>query len=311
MSSNGAAALSAGGSLFGSIAGGLFNMGQQTRANAFNDAMYRRALRDSREDTNLAYERSLEQWHRENAYNDPSAQMQRLKDAGINPNFAVGGQSAVDSGSGSGFSQVGKADAPSPPKFQSMMEGQQMFGSLSNMAMQLAQIDKVYSENEYIRSKTENEKLALAFQTLANPLSIREKEHNLFNLEKYSSDIQAEKLQQLKLSNDSTLQSLQLNPRKLQLAMDRLKEDQRQFDARTSQQNQHFDLTHKQREQHFTRNLSNLMYQFDQQMSLNNLKFQRDNYEFGIKNASQIRLEESNRTKSIYDTLKLYLPFLK
>lgn len=37
-----------------------------------------------------SYERNLANWHRQNAYNDPSMQMQRLKGAGLNPNMVYG-----------------------------------------------------------------------------------------------------------------------------------------------------------------------------------------------------------------------------
>lgn len=37
-----------------------------------------------------AYKKDLEQWNRQNAYNLPSAQMQRFKDAGLNPNMIYG-----------------------------------------------------------------------------------------------------------------------------------------------------------------------------------------------------------------------------
>jgi len=42
------------------------------------------------EEAEKAYRRNLEQWERENAYNDPSAKMARLKAAGLNPNLAYG-----------------------------------------------------------------------------------------------------------------------------------------------------------------------------------------------------------------------------
>ncbi len=67
-----AIAIGAGISAIGSLAGNIFgNSGrrrEQKRANKYN----------------------LQQWHRQNAYNDPSAQMSRLKDAGLNPNMIYG-----------------------------------------------------------------------------------------------------------------------------------------------------------------------------------------------------------------------------
>jgi len=39
--------------------------------------------------------RSLEDWNRQNAYNHPSQQMQRLKEAGLNPNLVYGGGATI------------------------------------------------------------------------------------------------------------------------------------------------------------------------------------------------------------------------
>lgn len=49
----------------------------------------------NRELAELAYQQNVEQWERENAYNHPSQQMLRLKEAGLNPNLVYGNGSAV------------------------------------------------------------------------------------------------------------------------------------------------------------------------------------------------------------------------
>lgn len=43
-----------------------------------------------REQSNLEWQRNLEQWNRENAYNDPSQVVKRLQDAGLSPALALG-----------------------------------------------------------------------------------------------------------------------------------------------------------------------------------------------------------------------------
>lgn len=44
----------------------------------------------ARDESKLAYERSLEHWHQVNAYNTPAAQMARYQDAGLNKNLIYG-----------------------------------------------------------------------------------------------------------------------------------------------------------------------------------------------------------------------------
>lgn len=71
--------IGAAGSVLGSIGGALF--GKKSQDNT-NDANLRLAQ--------YKYEKDLEQWKRETAYNSPKNQMQRYADAGLNPNLIYG-----------------------------------------------------------------------------------------------------------------------------------------------------------------------------------------------------------------------------
>lgn len=55
-----------------------------------------------------SYSKDLEMWHRQNAYNDPSQQMARLKKAGLNPNLVYGSGSVT----GNTSSQLPKYNTP-------------------------------------------------------------------------------------------------------------------------------------------------------------------------------------------------------
>ena len=70
---------SAGGSLVGSIANGLFG-----------GAQVRRQLKANKELAQYQFDLNRQQWQAENEYNSPKAQMQRLRDAGLNPNLVYG-----------------------------------------------------------------------------------------------------------------------------------------------------------------------------------------------------------------------------
>lgn len=59
----------------------------------------------------LQYQKNLEQWNRENEYNAPVAQMQRLRDAGLNPNLVYGNGNNT-AGSAASSPSYGLAEAP-------------------------------------------------------------------------------------------------------------------------------------------------------------------------------------------------------
>lgn len=75
----GAAAISGGTGLINSIL---------NRRNSRRDAKLNRNF--AREMSDQKWQRDTEAWHRQNEYNSPTAQMQRLKEAGLNPNLMYG-----------------------------------------------------------------------------------------------------------------------------------------------------------------------------------------------------------------------------
>lgn len=60
---------------------------------------------------NLQYQKNLEQWNRENEYNAPKAQMERLRDAGLNPNLVYGNGNNT-AGTAASSPSYGLAEAP-------------------------------------------------------------------------------------------------------------------------------------------------------------------------------------------------------
>ncbi|AXH77571.1 MAG: DNA pilot protein [Microviridae sp.] len=75
------------------IAGSLITASQQ---NANSDA----TIAQNKELAKYAYDRDREAWERNNSYNSPYMQMQRLKEAGLNPNMIYGSGSSVGNTSG-------------------------------------------------------------------------------------------------------------------------------------------------------------------------------------------------------------------
>ena len=74
------------------VTGSLIAGGLGAVSSLFNSFMNRRSVADA----NAANERlSWSQWHATNAYNHPKAQMQRFREAGLNPNLIYGQMSNV------------------------------------------------------------------------------------------------------------------------------------------------------------------------------------------------------------------------
>lgn len=92
------------------------------------------------------YDLNMQAWNEQNAYNDPSAQMERLKNAGINPH-AIAGTSSV-AGNASGAPTV-TVDTPDLAKFQRKTN----FQSLMTMSQALQNMLTSQTQNK----KTEKE----------------------------------------------------------------------------------------------------------------------------------------------------------
>ena len=86
----GSALISAGSGLVGSVFGGASNkkaakiQAKQSEKNLDKQIAYNREMSE------LQWQRNLEQWNRENAYNDPSQVVARLQKSGLSPALALG-----------------------------------------------------------------------------------------------------------------------------------------------------------------------------------------------------------------------------
>jgi ribosomal protein L25 (general stress protein Ctc) len=108
--------------LWPAVLQGGFNMATAGLNNIFNRRAQNRQWRENRRQAEVAYGRDLEMWNRQtawnremwdlqNEYNLPSAQMDRLRKAGLNPNLMYGNASAGG--------QAGAIQQATMPKYQS------------------------------------------------------------------------------------------------------------------------------------------------------------------------------------------------
>jgi hypothetical protein len=126
------ALIGAGSGLAGSLFSGASNKKAAKIAAKQSEKNLQTQINYARESADLEWKRNLEQWNRENAYNDPSQVIQRLQNAGLSPALALGNYGGNTAASSPSYS-MGDIDAS---KVKSAGAGQigQAFGQfLTNM----------------------------------------------------------------------------------------------------------------------------------------------------------------------------------
>lgn len=96
--------LGAAGGAAGALFGGAFNLGGMALQNKYNKEM-----------AEIQNQYNIEAWNRQNEYNSPTQQMNRLKEAGLNPNLIY------DMGNPGNSSSAPQLSAPNAPDAQSAM----------------------------------------------------------------------------------------------------------------------------------------------------------------------------------------------
>lgn len=178
-------AITAGAGLIGSMLG----FGGQTDTNSTNLQAVRETNQAQRELAEYQYEKNLEQWHRENEYNSPSAQMSRLAQAGLNPHLVYGNGNAI--------TPSAKSPTYEAPKLQAYHQDASALGVLGKgfaetvnntvenylkVQMQHAQLTQMQYQNEYTKQMTKNkgiEESILNVKQLGELLNNTDKEQKI------------------------------------------------------------------------------------------------------------------------------------
>lgn len=180
-------------------------------------------------------QQNIENWQMQTAYNSPSAEMERLRAAGINPAFAYG------SGSGAGSAgAIPGTSAPSVAQAAPYQQGKMQnsigaliplistFQGLSTSAKQLqlmnSQIDKTNAEADAVRENSSLRK----FQALMADYDYRMKKLNFSNQSQYQGEA-------MKLQNQLLQQNINKGLFDMLL-------DSKKFDAATDQFNRRHGL---------------------------------------------------------------------
>lgn len=109
-----------------------------------------RQFAHNKEQQQEAYRQNLEQWQREVDYNDPSANMERLTKAGLNPNLVYGTGSATATAPPSPKKEAAKAEYFQPP-----LTAAPAIQQYQDMQLRNAQIEKIEADTQYVKSNTD------------------------------------------------------------------------------------------------------------------------------------------------------------
>ena len=192
-----------------------------------------------------------EQWERENEYNTPVNQIQRMKDANLNPDL-VYGNGAVQSISASSPQMT--SGAPSSPVDMSVLGQKMTIGQAIEYSIRLAtmkaQADNIRADTEKKRQETYGQQLSNDFTELANQLDLDAKvlANNLsaqqqeFAIEQFNllkQQIQTEKAKLLSMDLDNVRKRIEnsFKDKELSAIVKKLEED-----AKISEQDAKFAL---------------------------------------------------------------------
>ena len=137
----------------GSLAGSMIGANAQRQANIQNMQLAKYQNNWQTAENEKAYARSVEMWNMQNQYNSPTAQMSRLRQAGLNPNLVYG--------SGVTGNSAGSAPQYQPAKIQRATMEPYRGWNLGSMYMAMrqnkAQVENMEAQNKLIKEQARTE----------------------------------------------------------------------------------------------------------------------------------------------------------
>lgn len=148
-------ALIAGGA---SLLGSALGFGSQKKTNKANMELAKYQNEWQAQENEKAYQRNLQMWNLQNAYNSPTQQMARLRSAGLNPNLVYG--SGVTGNSAGSTPQYQPADIKRAELSPYRGWNQGLTDAVSNFLAfrsNRAQVENMEAQNSLIRQQTATE----------------------------------------------------------------------------------------------------------------------------------------------------------
>lgn len=209
-SGNGALIASIAAPAAGSLINSLGALGSNRANRRFSREMYERTKSD-----NLAF------WNQQNAYNSPAAQMQRFKDAGLNPAL-IYGQGTPGNAAPIPTPDVQRVDNRNPEFGNAVSAGGLGYlNAIYDLEIKQAQTDNLKAQNTVIlqdarlreaqiaatQTGAERAKFNLDFESELRPISAEARKEQLRQL-KTSTDVTVNRDLREALSNAQSLQEL-------------------------------------------------------------------------------------------------------
>lgn len=132
--------------MFGAaLAGGLLGIGSNLLGNRSIAKQNQLSQKFSREMYDKQFEDNIKLWNMQNAYNDPRAQMERLRNAGLNPNLVYGGSSGGAAGTAGSIASTDHM----PAEFRSAQftEAASSINQYFDLAIKQAQVNNLRTQN--------------------------------------------------------------------------------------------------------------------------------------------------------------------
>lgn len=201
--------------LISSLITGAFNQGSQASANAANIRLQelanenniqlqREANQANLDLANLQYQNDVNMWNLQNAYNSPSAQMQRYKEAGLNPYLIYGSGSASAGNASSapsynsGTARQSAAQVHAAKVQAAHYQNMDILGSVlpilnyfQDVRMKDAQIERMKNQNLLLFLQGKNIESQIGFRGTQNDYTILQKENYLRKLDAQIASLKA------------------------------------------------------------------------------------------------------------------------
>lgn len=181
-----------------SAVGNLFG---QSSANNANVQAVRETNQANRELAQYNWEQQLAMWNRQNEYNAPSAQMSRLKDAGLNPHLVYGNGVTGNTSGQLPAPQLAHMEAP---RVEALRYGDAFKGVEGSISS--------YVNAKRLENETKLAESQVAAQTVENSLKLMQKTHEFYKMRQTQQKLDYDRQlfpSQLKVAQQAVVQSEQ------------------------------------------------------------------------------------------------------